>query len=333
MKVLALAVLLVVPACVVLPYSPGPVSITLAGGEDGRITFVSEDPYDFPDMISGAGPDRIVHGDLILPDGDGEVRGTAILSHGSGGTGARQDRMAETLVKAGYAAFIMDHFAPREIGSTVADQLKVTAQTMMADVFAAQDLLATHPRIDKNRIGVIGWSKGAITAALSAVDRVAGYADGGADRMAFAIAFYPFCGWDLDAETLASPTLYLMGSEDDWTPAAPCVRQAEVWQAAEQPIAWEVYDGARHGFDSRSPDFTIGRAITVRDVTPKCTLVVTLEGRTQTVDGAQHLSSIEARKAYLDVCGERGVGFGGDPVAREASRSRVLQFLDTVLAP
>lgn len=318
-------------ACVALPYKPGPVSITLAGGETGRVTFVSSDPYDFGDMISGAAPDRVVHGDLMLPSGDGPVKGTAILSHGSGGTGSRQDRMAEVLVGAGYAAFIMDHFAPREITSTVEDQLKVTAQTMMADVFAAQDLLATHPRIDKAGIGVMGWSKGAITAALSSIDRLAGYADGGADRMAFSVAFYPFCGWAQDEERLASPTLYLMGSEDDWTPAPPCMRQAEAWKAQGQPIEWEVYEGARHGFDSRAPDITIGRAITVRDVTDRCTLLVTPEGRTQTVDGGQTLDSIEARKAFLDVCGERGVGFGGNAAARNASRARVLEFLEAVL--
>ena len=302
---------LLLAGCVVLPYTPGPVAITLADGADGRVTYISSDPYDFPDMIDGMAPDRIVHGDLVLPPGDGVVRGTAILSHGSAGPGARQDRMAEALVAAGYATFLMDHFAPREIGSTVEDQLRVTAQTMMADIFAAQDLLATHPRIDKAGVGVIGWSKGAITAALSAVDRLAGYADGGGDRLAFAIAFYPFCGWDLDAETLASPTLYLMGSEDDWTPAPPCVRQAEAWKAAGQSIEYEVYEDARHGFDSRSPDFTIGRAITVRKTTPECTLTVDAAGRTVTLTGDNDLTSLEARKAFLAVCGEKGVGFGG----------------------
>ena len=324
-------------ACVALSYSPGPVSITLADGVAGtaetRVTFVSKDAYDFGDMISGAAPDRIVHGDLLLPPGDGPVRGTAILSHGSGGTGARQTQMAETLVNAGYAAFILDHFTPREIGSTVADQLLVTAQMMMMDVFEARDLLSTHPRIDADRVGVMGWSKGAITAALSSVDRLAGYADDGSGRLAFSVAFYPFCGWDLDAETLATPTLYLMGSEDDWTPAAPCVRQAEAWAANDQPIEWQVYDGAQHGFDSRSPDFTISRAITVRDTSAKCTLRVSPEGRTETLDGKHGLDSVDGRKAYLADCGERGVGFGGNAAAREASRARVLSFLDRTLTP
>lgn len=319
-------------ACVSLPYSPGPVSISLDGSETGRVTFVSSDPYDFPDMIAGTAPQRIVHGDLVMPAGDGPVRGTAILSHGSGGTGSRQERMAEVLAEAGYASLIMDHFGPREIGSTVRDQLRVTAQTMMADVFAARDLLVSHPRIEGERIGVIGWSKGAITAALSSVERLAGYADGGGDRLAFSIAFYPFCGWDLDAEVLATPTLYLMGAEDNWTPAAPCLRQAEAWTATGQPIEVEVYEGARHGFDSRSPDFEIGRAITVRDTSPACTLTVDESGLTRTVKGEQNLGTLESRLVFLNICGVRGVSFGGNEAARDASRTRVLEFLETTLS-
>ncbi|MEM7744068.1 MAG: prolyl oligopeptidase family serine peptidase [Pseudomonadota bacterium] len=295
------------------------------------VTFEGRDAYDFAGMKDA--PIRELTGRLVLPAGEGMVRGAAILSHGSGGPGARQRRMAETLADAGYAALVVDHFGPRDIGSTVEDQLRVTAQDMLADVFGARSILAEHPRISGDRIGVIGWSKGAITASLSSVDRLAGFAAPDGSRLAFSIAFYPFCGWDLDDQTLATPTLYLLGAEDDWTPPAPCVRQAKAWQSTGQPIEWELYEGARHGFDSRSPDFQIGRAITVRDTSPGCTLRVDADGNTVTLEGELGLETLDRRREFLEKCGVRGVGFGGQDTARDASRQRVLDFLDATLPP
>ncbi len=307
--------------------APVPAAANLSAGGAGWLGIATTTPYDFPDMIAGHAEPAEILGKLLLPEG--EVRGAAILSHGSGGIGGRQDRMAEALVEAGYAALILDHFTTRDIGSTVRDQLRLTAQGMLADVMAARRLLASHPRIPADRIGVIGWSKGAITATLGAVDRLAGYAAGGPDRLAFAIAFYPFCGFDLASEALATPVLMLLGERDNWTPAAPCVALAEAWRAADQPAEAVVFAGAEHGFDARSFfTFRIGRAITVRDTSPRCLLTADAEGRTVTLDGGHRLDSLAGREAFLADCGERGVRFGGDSAARRASYARVFAFLD-----
>ena len=319
--------LLQMAACA--PYQPGPLSAELSEDASGRIYFQSADAYDFVDY-TGALPPRTVHGDLKMPEGEGSVRGAVILSHGSGGTGSRQRRLGEILVDRGFAVFELDHFAPREIGSTVRDQLRVTAQGMMGDVIAAQRLLQTHPRIDPEKIGVIGWSKGGIVALISAVDRFSAYA-GRPAPLAFAVAFYPFCGYDLSGESLASPLLILIGDEDNWTPAGPCVREAERLQAAGEPVEIKVYRGAKHGFDSRIFDVEIGRAITVRDTSEKCTLRVNSEGQTVTLDGAQGVESLERRLAYLDVCGERGVTFGGLAEAREDAYLQINALLDRLL--
>lgn len=311
------------------PYEPGPVATELTAESAGRIFFETVDAYDFVDYAGGAAP-RTVHGDLSLPPGDGPVRGAAILSHGSGGTGARQKRMGEYLVERGFAVFELDHFTPRDIGSTVQDQLRVTAQGMLGDVFAAQRLLASHPRIDPAKIGLLGWSKGGIVATIGAVDRFSAFA-GRAEPLAFSVAFYPFCGFDLSEERLASPLLILVGSEDNWTPPAPCQREVAALAARGEPAEIEVYPGARHGFDSRSPDFEIGRAITVRDMSDTCTLKVDDAGRTLTVDGARGVDTLERRLAYLDACGVRGVTFGGQAAAREAAFARVEAFVGAIL--
>ncbi len=334
MRALALLLCLALAACGGR-IDPGPVRADLSGGEAGPIAFATTSPYDFPEMIAGTAEPAEIYGRLVMPEGTGPVRGAAILSHGSGGVGGRQERMAERLAEAGIAAFVVDHFGPREIGSTVRDQLRLTAQGMLADAMAAKRLLASHPRIPADRIGIIGWSKGAITAVLGAVDRLAGYAAGGPERFAFAVAYYPFCGFDLGDEALATPLLMLLGGADDWTPAAPCAALAESWAGAGHAAEAVIYPDAPHGFDSGLPfTFTVDRAITVRETSARCTLDAHPEdGRTVTLDGGHRLDSLEGRMAFLEACGVRGVEFGGDRAARRASIARTLAFLDRVLPP
>ncbi|MEL6219919.1 MAG: dienelactone hydrolase family protein [Pseudomonadota bacterium] len=301
-------------------------------GNGAAFAIATRGPYDFPDLAAGRGPEEQVIGRLVLPDGEAPVRGAAILSHGAGGTGARQDRMAEHLADQGIAALVLDHFGPRGIGSTVRDQLRATEQAMVGDLYRARALLASHPRIPADRIGVMGWSKGATTSVLASVDRIARYAAPGSPRLAFAVALYPFCGFALEDEAMATPLLMLLAGEDDWTPAPPCERLSEAWQARGQPATHVIYPGAPHGFDSGLFfDASVGRAIAVRRTGPDCLLTLAEDGATVTVDGGFRLSDVAGREAFLAACGERGVTFGGDSAARDDAYRQVDAFLARII--
>jgi len=152
-----------------------------------------------------------------------------------------------------------------------------------------------------------------------------------ADDRAFAIAFYPYCGFDLAGDRLAAPLLIQIGAQDDWTPPAPCQRLAAAWQAQDQPVEIDVYPGARHGFDSRAGLSEIATAITIRDFSETCTLRVDADGQTVTQSGGQSVGTPEARVAFLRACGTRGVTFEGNPDARRASQARVDAFIDAHL--
>lgn len=330
----AAGIALALASCSGPEWTDGPRVERLSGREGGAVTFTSTTPYDFADARAGGQPTATVAGQVTFPPEGQTIRGAAILSHGSGGPGGRQTRMAERLAGQGIVAFALDHFGPRDVDSTVRDQLRLTAQAMLADIAAARDLLATHPEIEAGRIGVIGWSKGGIAASLGAVERLAGYVGLADPPLAFAVAFYPFCGFDLDEEPLSAPLLYLVGEEDDWTPPDPCARQARAWAEAGQPVEIEVFEGALHGFDSRTfTSFEIGRAITVHDTSPACTLTVDGEGNSVTLDGSGGVTTVAERRAFLDRCGRRGVTFGGDSQARAAAKARLDSFLDRVLGP
>ena len=72
----------------------------------------------------------------------------------------------------------------------------------------------------------------------------------------------------------------------------------------------------------------VSSAITVRDSSPKCLLKVLPDGRTRTLDGANGVSTLAERVDYLGVCGSRGVTYGGNATARDASRVRLKAFID-----
>jgi dienelactone hydrolase len=315
--------------------APVPLRETLAGGEAGPVAFASTNPYDFVQMIDGSAEPARVTGVLRLPPEGVTPRSAVILSHGAGGPGARQERYAVALAEAGHATLMLDHFGPRGLSSTVRDQLRATEQSMVADVFAARALLRSHPALADKPVGLIGWSKGGTVATLASVDRLAGYAtgrDAAGSRLDFAIAFYPFCGFALDGERLATPLLYLLAENDDWTPPGPCLRQVEAWQAAGEPVTAVVFDDADHGFDSRLwLSVPVPPAITVRDTSDACTLTVDADGGSVTQDGALSVGTLAGRTAFLEACGVRGVTFGGQGAARRAARDAVTDFIESAL--
>ncbi|MGF1553161.1 MAG: prolyl oligopeptidase family serine peptidase [Paracoccaceae bacterium] len=288
----------------------------------------TRDAYDFADLAR-PGASVTIEGRLELPAG-GRTRGAAILSHGAAGPGTRQRRAAERLAAAGIATLTLDHFAARGVGSTIADQLRVTEQTMLADLVAARAALAERLGLAPGRIGVVGWSKGATAALLAAAAPSFRFAAGdAAEPFAFVAAFYPFCGFALEDEALAAPLLLLLGGADDWTPAAPCRAHADAWrEAATGPeVRVRFFPNARHGFDGGSGLRRVDRAITVRRRDARCTLDLGADGVTRGLDGVHDLATPEARAAWLGDCGVRGVTFGGDAEARAAALDALVDFV------
>src|SRR5690242_14826456 len=85
-----------------------------------------------------------------------------ILTSSAGVQRHREHYYAEALNAAGTAALIVDSFTGRGVRRTVADQSLVSGAQMEGDAFAALELLRGDPRIDPERIGVMGVSKGGV---------------------------------------------------------------------------------------------------------------------------------------------------------------------------
>ena len=163
----------------------------------------------------------------------------------------------------GIAAFVVDSFAGRGLRPPVyADAPKATHfAAHLLDAYLALQLIATHPRIDGQRVAVMGFSRGGDVAMNAVFERFRAGALGAApDRFAAYIPFYPYCNFRHVSKSLAAaPMLMLLAGADEMNEPAPCERLAAWLKERNVPVKVIVYPNVHHGFDRLQP-VTLDRA-------------------------------------------------------------------------
>ena len=248
--------------------------------------------------VAGGKPVRLLGHWLPAPNPKASAPALVLL-HGCGGPYERSGRLdarmrsyAALLNAQGAHALVLDSLTPRgekELCTQKVGTRRVTQANRRLDALAALAWLAQRNGVDPQRLGLLGWSNGGSTV-LAAINTRHPSVAAVAAKAAFAVAFYPGCEAELKRGFEArTPLLMLVGEADDWTAAAPCHDLARAAAGQTKPEI-EGYAGAYHGFDSNAP-------VRLRKDVP---------------NGAKP---------------GQGVHVGGDAVAREASRQRLLQFL------
>jgi dienelactone hydrolase len=203
---------------------------------------------------------------VVRPDGAGPFP-AVVWMHSCAGVvrGARHvEDWTRRLLRMGYVVAIPDSFSERGYPSGVCGNGRlVPAETRAGDAYEALRSLETRTDVIADRIGLMGFSHGGWSV-LAAMDEgvAARVRDGARHGFAAAVAFYPECAagsWSR-AYRASAPLLILSGELDDWTPAAPCQRLADVTRAQGQPVSIVVYPGAYHSFDTYNPVMRIPEA-------------------------------------------------------------------------
>jgi dienelactone hydrolase len=197
-----------------------------------------------------------LHGTLFRPEGDGPFPAVVAL-HDCGGLIRRPAMQAELynewanlLVGKGFVVLFPDSFGSRGLGPQCREaNRKVHARReRVADANAARRWLQTQSYVKADHISLLGWSHGGV-AALWTVRPTAMPHDGGADFRS-AVVFYPSCRRLRETAWSARvPTLILIGSADDWTPAAACQQMVAGARGRSARAEIVVYAGAYHEFD------------------------------------------------------------------------------------
>lgn len=185
--------------------------------------------------------------ELALPDGPAS-RGV-VLAPDIGGLRPLFDELCARLAaEHGWAVCAPEPFPGREsldITARLEAVRDLDDERQLGDLFAAGDRLVADAGVE--RVAVLGFCMGGMYALKAS----------GSGRFDRAVAFYGMIRlpdqWrgeghrePLDSVTSpgAAPTLAILGSADQWTPAA----DIEALRGAGAHVTVRVYDGAEHGF-------------------------------------------------------------------------------------
>ena len=276
--------------------------------------FLTGDAEAKPTTISGV---------LRLPVGSGRIP-VVVLMHGSGGMGANIESWAREFNAMGVATFALDGFTGRGIQQTSTNQALLGRLNFVLDIYRGLDVLAKHPRIDPQRVMLMGFSRGGQAALYASLKRFQQLWNKSGVEFAAYVPFYPDCATTFvgDTETTDRPIRMFGGTVDDYNPIALCQTYATRLKAAGRDVHVTEYPNAPHSFDNplgAQPAAQSPRSQSVRN----CKIV-------EEPNGLLINAANKEPFTYTDTCVALGPHIGHDPEATRQAKQAVTQFARTV---
>src|SRR6516162_7716786 len=224
------------------------------------------------------------------------------------------------------STLVLDGFTGRGLTQVNNNQALLGRLNFVLDIYRALDVLAKHPRIDPQRIALMGFSRGGQAALYASLKRFHKAWNRSGVEVAAYIPFYPDCATTFvtDAEVADRPIRIFGGTKDDYNPIALCKAYVERLKAAGRDVQVTEYPTASHAFDNplaRVPPAVVVGGQSVRH----CTI------REEPV-GLLIDASTREPFTYKDPCVEIGPHVGYDAAATEAARASVKEILSMVFA-
>ncbi len=255
--------------------------------------------------------------DLRFPAGQGPFP-AVVLMHGCAGLGNAEGGWAVALHDLGYATFVVDSFAGRGLEEVCTNARTLLSTRRIPDAYGAIGLLATHPKVDANRIALMGFSHGAIATLTSATMWAKEtFSPRGEPAFRAFVAFYPYCNAVIpEMSRISAPLRIHVGELDDWTPARACQDLAGALRAAGYDAQITVYRNAHHSFDNRGrPVMFLADVDNASRCTPRLASIM-----------GPILNDDE-----LNACFRKGATIGWNREATEEARRNVREQLATLL--
>jgi dienelactone hydrolase len=302
------------------------------------ITFQSSTYSDFRQVLTreAATGTVTVRANLSFPEAAKDRYPAVIVVHGLGGyRDANEGYVAAELRKSGFATLTYDSFAARGTTGAAMQGSPGYLPAGVADAYAALQWLSSEPRIDANRIAIVGFSFGAEVAHLTAFERIRSALDPGQGRFAAHVAFYPAFNLGVVADRGAytgSPVLMLLGGKDDNLPVTKVESYLAYARAAGNPVPIETvtYPGAYHAWTV--PDLVTARFYPELVSAKKCPLILLgpkqpmflIDGQAKPFD-----------PGFFGACMKEAPGYsmGFDAAVRAQSITDAVQFLQRNLQP
>jgi dienelactone hydrolase len=277
-----------------------------------------------------------VKANLGFPEQARDRYPAVIVVHGIGGyRDAHEGYVAAELRKGGFATLTYDSFAARGTTGAALQGSPGYLPIGVADAYAALRLLSGEPRIDAERIAIIGFSYGGEMAHLAALETLRSALNPGPGRFAAHVAFYPGGNYGAIAEPGAytgAPVLMLLGEKDDNLPVTKIENYLAYARAAGAPAPIEtvIYPGAYHAWtvpDQPStrfyPDFVSTKKCPLILLGPKRPALL-VDGEPKPFDPAVFGACVAAAPGYW---------MGFDAAVRAQSITDAVRFLQRSLRP
>jgi len=272
------------------------------------------------------GKETVLGGELSIAQGTGRLP-VVVLMHGSGGAGANTQYWRRHFNGMGVSTFIIDGMTGRGFTGVGENQALLGRLNFTLDIYRSLEILAKHPRVDPNRVILMGFSRGGQGALYASVERFHKLWNRSGIDFAAYIAFYPDCGttYREDGKVVARPIRIYHGTPDNYNTVANCKPYIDRLKKAGTDILLTEYPNAPHGFDNplgANPGVPTRADQSVRD----CKIV----------ENDQALLINAATKAqftYKDDCVKLSPIVGHDPEATRAVTAAVSTFVQDVLKP
>ena len=130
---------------------------------------------------------------IYTPEGVGPFPAMGIV-HSCGGLRPEIREWTKAVLSQGYIALVLDSNGPRGLKINCYPPTKVTVARGIKDAFQALAHLKHFPQVDSSRVGLIGFSWGAMVGVMASSHDVAEALSQG-DRFSAAVSLYPMCNF------------------------------------------------------------------------------------------------------------------------------------------
>lgn len=265
----------------------------------------------------------ITTGQLRIANGSGRVP-VVVLQHGSGGMGANIEMWAREFNAMGVSTFALDGFTGRGLTQVSTNQALLGRLNFILDIYRGLDVLAKHPRVDPQRIMLMGFSRGGQAALYASLKRFHRMWNKSGIEFAAYVPFYPDCATTFisDTDVADRPIRIFGGTVDDYNPIALCKPYVERLKAAGHDVQLTEYPNAPHSFDNplgAQPAAASPNSQTVR----RCVI-------REEPAGLLINASTKVPFNYQDPCVEHGPHIGHDPEATRQAKVTVTALVRSV---
>ena len=186
-------------------------------------------------------------GQLYLPKEKG-VYPVLYIQHGTGHPNGYIDayhKIIEEMHKENIAVFIGDSYSGRKMKKSF---WKLGLSARVYDGLSVLNTLSGHKSIDKNKIGITGYSYGGMVAFFTAYPKLLDLVTDGKQFAAY-MPVYPGCDVVFkDPKIVNKPMLMLHAEFDDYAPTIDCINYVKKLKDNGNEVDLKIYKGAHHGF-------------------------------------------------------------------------------------